>query len=52
VCRQLGEKDHLLQEQQQQSEHDVDAARLEINRLLGAQDTERSQLELELIKAR
>ena len=52
VCRQLGEKDHLLIEQQRQSERDVEAARAEINRLISSQDNERGQLELELVKAR
>lgn len=52
VCRQLGEKDHLLIEQQRQSERDVEAARAEINRLISSQDKERGQLELDLVKAR
>ncbi|KAL8589102.1 hypothetical protein ACOMHN_017265 [Nucella lapillus] len=52
VCRQLGEKDHLLTEQQRQSEHDVEAARREIERLIAAQDHEKGQLDLEIVKAR
>ena len=52
VCRQLGEKDHLLTEQQRQSERDVEAARMEITRLLSTQDNERGQMQLDLVKAR
>ncbi|XP_076465151.1 uncharacterized protein LOC143296965 [Babylonia areolata] len=52
VCRQLGEKDRLLTEQQRQSEHDVEAARKEIERLISSQEKEKGQLDLELVKAR
>ncbi|KAK7115731.1 trichohyalin-like [Littorina saxatilis] len=52
VCRQLGEKDHVLTEQQRQSERDLELASTEINRLLATQDNERGHMDLELVKAR
>ncbi|KAK7496879.1 hypothetical protein BaRGS_00011859, partial [Batillaria attramentaria] len=52
VCRQLGEKDHVLTEQQRQSDREIEVARAEVARLMATQDQERGQMDLELVKTR
>lgn len=52
VCRQLGEKDHLLTECQRKADRDVEAAHMEVARLMASHEQEKERMELDLMKVR